>query len=295
MKRTILISLTLILAAAVLVPAAPLSALESEITVAVQPRAEVTGERIRLGDIALISGPDCALKNDLAELFITNAPAPGHRTHVRDAYVEHRLRASGLPLDMIETRYQERTEVSRASQTVDELWIRDVVREYLDGEEPYRGRDWQLIKLDTGSVPELPMGEIDYRIEPFHSSNPTRVNLTIYLLVDGKHEGRIRVHGKADLSVKAVVADRRMERGEIVAAGDLAGEVVSKSDLVMPDVIDRGDMVTIVAQKGPILVTAPGEAKRSGAVGENIAVMNMKSKKIITAEVLDPNTVRVHF
>jgi flagella basal body P-ring formation protein FlgA len=240
--------------------------------------------------------------------------------------VEHRLRASGLPLDMIETRYQERTEVSRASQTVDELWIRDVVREYLDGEEPYRGRDWQLIKLDTGSVPELPMGEIDYRIEPFHSSNPTRVNLTIYLLVDGKHEGRIRVHGKADLSVKAVVADRRMERGEIVAAGDLvmsevslgqvphgaltelagvqgmalktrlqAGEVVSKSDLVMPDVIDRGDMVTIVAQKGPILVTAPGEAKRSGAVGENIAVMNMKSKKIITAEVLDPNTVRVHF
>ena len=59
--------------------------------------------------------------------------------------------------------------------------------------------------------------------------------------------------------------------------------------------LKKGDNVTILAESGPIRITDMGQAKQDGAVGNKITVLNLTSKKIIMAEVMNPNLVKVIF
>jgi flagella basal body P-ring formation protein FlgA len=54
-------------------------------------------------------------------------------------------------------------------------------------------------------------------------------------------------------------------------------------------------VVTIVAEAGPLRITARGEVKTKGSKGERIAVMNLDSRKRVFARVLDARTVKVEF
>ncbi|MBU2548531.1 MAG: flagellar basal body P-ring formation chaperone FlgA [Proteobacteria bacterium] len=298
----------------------------AELSVTVKPRAEVTSDQVTLKDIAVISGPDGALKNDLAEVHLSRAPRPGQSLTIRRSYIEYRLRDSGLPLDGIEFSLPEKTEMTRAFQEIDTEWVRRVIMEYLSGSEVYQGREWELVSLTAGRSPRLPSGELTYQCMPQGTASPDKVNLTIYLSVDGKEAGRIRATGQINLLVSAVVPVRRIERGYRIQAEDLKtvqvslarvkkgsltdpasavglttrsrlspGQPVKASDLFRDSVIERGDMVTIVAESGPIRVSTLGQAKQDGAVGDQIAVLNMSSKKIIKAEVAGPDQVRVTF
>jgi flagellar basal body P-ring formation protein FlgA len=299
---------------------------EAEFTVRFKNQVEVADEKIVLADLAVITGPDCAMKNDLEQVYITRAPMPGRSTNIRRTYIEHRLKSSGLPLNDVDIDIPEQVGVVRGSQSIDEQWVRQIVEEYLAGIEPYKSRPFEIVNLRTGTLPDLPLGELDFRIMPKRSTTATRIGMSIYLSVDGKDAGHLRISGQVDLTVKAIVPVRRMERGQRIEAGDLietelslarvskgaltdikqavgmvsrqrleAGEPVLDRDLEPSTVIARGDIVNILAVSGPIKVSARGEAKRDGALGDNIAVLNLSSKKIITAQVIDAETVRVNF
>jgi flagella basal body P-ring formation protein FlgA len=295
-------------------------------SVTVKSQVEVKGDDVTLGDVAVIDGPDSALKNDLSSIFITKAPRPGESTTIRRPYLEFRIKASGLPLNMVAWDLQDKTTVSRQFQTVDEGWVRTVVEEHLAGRPPYQDQDWELLSLKTGSLPRLPEGELTFRIADNYTSSPTRVVLNLYLSVDGKEAGVIKATGEIDLFVSAVVAAKRLENGQSVQPDDLTmakvsvsrlqkgalttieqaqgmscrrhiqvGQPVLEGDLVRANIVERGSMVTIIAESGPMKVTAPGEAKRSGALGDNISVLNLSSKKLVTAQVVSSDTVQVNF
>ena len=51
----------------------------------------------------------------------------------------------------------------------------------------------------------------------------------------------------------------------------------------------------MIAESDVLKVAAKGIAKENGAVGDRIRVMNLQSKKIIYAQVLDEQTVHVEF
>lgn len=67
----------------------------------------------------------------------------------------------------------------------------------------------------------------------------------------------------------------------------LAGAVLTPSMLKKPQIISRGQRVTIMAKSGRMEVRMEGKALANGALGERIKVMNLKSKQklegIITA------------
>jgi flagella basal body P-ring formation protein FlgA len=303
------------------------SARAADLAVHLKPQAEVQGEEIRLGDLADIRGPECALKNDLNDIKITSAPNPGRSTKIRRSYLEYRIRSSGLPLHLVEWHLTDQVTVTRVYQTVTEAWVREVFEKYLSGIEPYESSEWNLVSVKTGTLPNLPVGELDYRVAPANnSSDPRSMILNIYLTVDGQEADRIRAFGKIDLIVQALVAAKRMERGHIIEAGDVEsvrmsmsqvdrgalteskqalglstrhrlrpGQVIQPGDLAQQDLIERGALVTIVAESGQIKVTAPGQARRGGCAGESIAVLNLSSKKVIMATVVDEQTVSVNF
>ena len=204
--------------------------------------------------------------------------------------------------------------------------MREVFKSYLETNPTYKDRMWKLVSLRVSTPPQMPEGELSYRIQANVSSNPAHVKLDIYLLVDGKEEGRIRATGRVDVKVTAAISTRLLEKGHTIGPGDIKlapislsrvddgaltdpkealglscrtrirpGQPVLTKDLVREDVVSRGDMVTILAVSGNIKVSTRGQAKRSGFVGEAIPVMNLNSKKMIVAEIVNANTVQVTF
>ena len=60
-------------------------------------------------------------------------------------------------------------------------------------------------------------------------------------------------------------------------------------------VVLRGTQVALVAETKNVHVSAIGIAKADGGIGDRIPVMNKDSRKRVTAEVIDAQTVRVFF
>ena len=57
----------------------------------------------------------------------------------------------------------------------------------------------------------------------------------------------------------------------------------------------RGDVVVIIAETAGFKITALGQVKKKGRLGERIPVTNFDSNKLLYGRVLDANTVKVEF
>ncbi len=89
------------------------------------------------------------------------------------------------------------------------------------------------------------------------------------------------------LSHKAEVLGQQLKRS--LKTGDLIYQYVLKA----PDIIKKGDAISIVASHGGLSVVTPGIAMNNGRKGEQIRVENRRSSRIIRAQVIGPNRVQV--
>jgi flagella basal body P-ring formation protein FlgA len=74
-----------------------------------------------------------------------------------------------------------------------------------------------------------------------------------------------------------------------------ANSILRSDQIEIPPVVKRGDLVQVLAQSKGMKISVKGVAKQNGGVGERIRVQNMRSKRIIYAQVLDDQTVQVDF
>jgi len=72
-----------------------------------------------------------------------------------------------------------------------------------------------------------------------------------------------------------------------------AGNVVYNFQLQLPDIIKKGDLVTVLTRRGSLVVSAPGVAMNSGSKGEKIRVENQRSARVIQARITGPGSVEV--
>ena len=73
------------------------------------------------------------------------------------------------------------------------------------------------------------------------------------------------------------------------------GTVLTTVMLDSPQVVRRGEMVTIVAENRQLLVKAKGKAEEPGRVGDKIRVKNLSSEREIVGKVAGDGTVIVEF
>jgi flagella basal body P-ring formation protein FlgA len=73
-----------------------------------------------------------------------------------------------------------------------------------------------------------------------------------------------------------------------------AGQVIRQADVAKPELVGRGETVTIVFQVPGILLTIVGKAVEPGALGDVISVVNVQSKHTIAATVIGPGRVSVN-
>ncbi len=72
-----------------------------------------------------------------------------------------------------------------------------------------------------------------------------------------------------------------------------AGRVITRSDSKKAPLVTRGDMVRILYNRGALSLRVDGVARQDGATGEKIKIMNIDTRKIIYATIVDSTTVAV--
>lgn len=173
----------------------------------------------------------------------------------------------------------------------------------------------------------LPEGGFDYRItQKPNDTRPGKKNVTATILQEGQEQGQVRMSGDLRLFGTVVSTLKRLNRNEIVGESDVtakrqdismldasliqdpkeavgkklktslpAGAILYAQALEAPTLVHRGERVTITAKSQAIKITAPGEARNSGALGEMIRVKNLTSRREIHARVMGVGLVEAEF
>lgn len=301
-RRAFLISLVLLFI--------PSIALCARVVIDISRYSEIKGSVVLLGDIAKISGEDIALIESLKKVKIADAPLSGNILELSLLDLREALLRSKLDLNGVLFRVPDKIVVSLAPKGS----LDRVLGDYLISKFG-PSVSWRLL-----STPSLPP-DARYSIV---DSIVRRENFYLLPLVyyrDDGSMGRVELTLKVSLRKSVVVALRNLGWHEVIGEGDVAliereidplfpactslsqvvgkrlkkpvksGDVIVSSYIELPPVVKRGSPVTIVAKVNGIEVKAQGKACESGAIGEQIEVLNVSTGRRIKAIVLGPGMV----
>lgn len=314
--RPLLLALALLLAA---------PALAGQPTVVVRPKAAVEDPIVRLGDIAKLRGFAPADHARVAAIELGRAPAVGLGQLMPRAYVEARIREGELPPG---TRLQipARVEISRRARTLDGETLRARVREAIERHMPHEAAAVAAIDVPALADLKLPAGaEVDVRFAPDEAFRgpvvaelviddrgdtlrtrrvSARVDVfeTVYGLAEARRRGQkldaadlVELRLASGALPRDVIRDPSLIAGAVLRRGVEPGEPIREAWLDVPPLVGRGDRVRMEAVRGPLRITARGEALATGAHGAWVRVRNLDSGKIVSGRVTAPGVVEMEF
>ena len=222
---------------------------------------------------------------------------------------------------------QEPEKPSQPYTVVTPTAVNAAVKAFIMGHAPWKPDQLKITRLTFEQELTVPSGNIGFQVAaPKHTDWLGPIPFCVHILVDGREA--LRVHAPATIEVwsdvvltvkplgkyQPIEADdiivkkmnlARVPANVVVRVGQVLGlrarhniaanSVLRNDQIESPPVVRRGDVVQMIAESDVLKVAAKGMARESGAVGERIRVMNLQSKKVIYALVLNEQTVRVEF
>lgn len=256
-----------------------------------------------------------------AEGALFRAPLPGTTGQVSLADV--RAATERVGLEAFETNGLATVRVSRAATIVDESTLAGLIAADLAG----RGILTEGMSADTQfSAPvaaikaeavDSPASIISLRYLPGTGAFTARFALagvpqpldvagSIELMIDVPHlVGNFAagtVLSAADIEMRAVplrFADStgvtRLEQvvGKALTRQSRNGMMLKPNDVTTPLLISKNDLVTIYFRSGPMTLTVKGQAITGATIGAPLQVLNLMSKRVISATALATGAVEV--
>ena len=216
---------------------------------------------------------------------------------------------------------------SQRFQTIPEAKFREIFQKYLYRNLNSQGCDVVISRLKiTGNVP-VPDGTISFQqYQKGKRRFEGQVSLIVVVKINGVVKNKVKLSGWIDIFQPVVCASRDLKRGERISKDDLyfvKRNISHISSRVLTDmnkiigfmakhnvkkdsslkewmfekfpIVNKGDIVTIIAESGDIKVTAPGRVLMKGYADELVKVQNLMSKKEIYAKVVNGSMVAVDF
>ncbi|NUL81583.1 MAG: flagella basal body P-ring formation protein FlgA [Armatimonadetes bacterium] len=215
---------------------------------------EVSGERMKLGEVAVVSG-DSLLVDKVSAIELGASPLPGLKRTLLKSHVEMRLRQASLtaalnmPDKVIVARLSKKIETDRAEQIA-----RDALKAALGDEaDAYALRH-------KPSPTEAPAGDLELKIEGEPRIGLTSATVTVVAMVDGK-------------------AQRRLQY-----------EFQAPKKPAIPGV-KSGEEVLLRLQVEGVTLEATAIARSAGQTGQIITVYVAKTKKMLKARVVERGIV----
>ncbi len=301
-----------------------LPSLGQAIEVHFKSQAQVTGQRITLGEIAKIN-PEAA-ERKFSEERLFRAPRAGqtkvYKTKVLKAYV-----LQALPRGItIKWSGSEKIIVRRKGILITQEKLKNVINSYLEEKR----KDFPKIDLHfiANNFPDpftVPTGKMSYEVIPGQPDIIGSHHLTVLFEIDGQVVKNVTIRGKLKAIAPVITAIKDLSRGAVINKKDVrqkkcelaklrdpcfriasvigkrlkrkidSGEVIEQHDLTLPIMVNRGQLVTMVAKKGPLEIRAKGVACSNGKQGEVIKVRNTNSQREIFCKVTGSGQVLVEF
>jgi flagella basal body P-ring formation protein FlgA len=206
--------------------------------------------------------------------------------------------------------------------------LENIFHEIVLENAPWPTDDLEIIDFTArpGSV-TLPARSYDIQVlQAPQKEHLGRKVVTIAILVDGEEFQRVRMIGDLQLYGQVICTTKRLQRHALIEEADVSavrhnitmldsGALMKPQDAIgkrlrtslrpgailyahlleSPPMVQRGDLVTIIAESNVIRVTVPGEARNAGALGDLVRVKNLMSRKEIFAKVLGSGMVETEF
>ena len=297
------------------------------ISLRVYEQVEIEADQIQLGKIARIDGDDAGLVRDLEALVIGRSPLPGKSRSLDSAAILLRLKQSGIDLARFELQIPPEVQVSRGAVEVGRERIEQIVKAFIQQQFAGKGQTVRIKEIRGAEPVLLPKGSLSHQVAaPRNTALSGSLPLTVTLKINDEVEKRMTVTAVVEVLVHAVVTTRPLGRFKPIEESDVEVRPVDVSGLpsdyiadpeavlgkrtrrlldantvLRPDLVEsqpivkRGDRVRIIVESAGMRITAVGEVKQKGCVGERIPVANLDSNKVIQARVVDTQTVKVDF
>lgn len=281
--------------------------------------ARVTRDVVTLGD--LVDGLDA--KAAATALFA--APRLGETGTIQASRAIEAAR--GLGIDEVETGGLAQTLVVRLARRIGTADIDAVLREALARRQKVEPAS--LTFTYDGAAPSVVLPpEIDgpLLVEDLAVDLRSR-RITANLSTSGAggvQRRSLRISAAFAETMPVMVLTRSLGRGETAAAGDIAmerrtreslppdvvtdaGDIIGRmarrllapgtplraADLAKPDIVARGEVVTLVYETPGLTLTTRGKAGDAAGLGDLVAVQNLQSKRMLQATVTGPGRVSV--
>lgn len=294
------------------------------LTLRVDLKEEVTlrTRYLTLGDVAVISYPDPQWEERIRKIDLGYLPPLGEVRVVKPQEIYQRVVSKRIPsLDYIYFQGSDVCRVMVSGKQVDreELKMRltkkvksDFFPDAQDVEITIVGSGENFVVSDYGSFDiELPSsvrtwGTNKGAILDLESGEriPFTFKVRVYREILRANRDilpqEVIYKGDVSLEVEALTPENEKALSNLeMVLGRKAkkrlkkGEIITERHLAKETLIQRGDLVTILAQRGGIVITAVGKSRGNGSLGDIIVVENMTSRKRMEAEVIGERMVQV--
>jgi flagellar basal body P-ring formation protein FlgA len=291
------------------------------------PNVQINDEDILLGKIAGIDGDDPLLLQKLNNIVVAKSPLPGRSQTLENQIFKMRMKQSGIDLSQLVLNIPANVVVTRNSVEVSRERIKALVSEFIEKNILKDNVDGSIKDIQVTHGLLLPNGRITFKITPPPNRDLLgKIPFSVHFDVNGKFYKRVWATATVQLMAEVVITKKPVGRHKPITEDDIellkmdlaklptgvltdleavlgkrtkrsiGAKTVLRADLVeFPPLVKRGDVVVLVAESSGLKITALGEVKKKGRLGENIPVMNYDSKKILYGRVMDSSTVKVEF
>ena len=273
---------------------------------------------LRVGDLFENAG-------DSHGLALYRAPRPGKQGVLNATRLKKRLARFNLHWENKNALSE--VIVRRASQMVPFADIETALKNRIASQlnDPSMAQDMEIQikeKLEDFYISDLDTPQIDIR----HMNYNARTGrFSAILSVSGKNEraNPMSISGLAYEVAEVAVLRNPIERNDTIGKSDIniirlpvrqvsnkfatsvedlegrkakknlsSGRPIRKSDIALPRLVNRGDLVTVLYQSGNLTITARGVAMENGVMGRSIRIKNPHSKRMLEAVVTGPSVVK---
>ena len=238
-----------------------------------------------------------------------------------------RLKQHGFNLSQLALHIPAEVVVTRNFIEVSREKIKMLVSDYLLKNVLKDNADAEIKDIQVADDLRLPNGRITFKVMPPRNRDLMgKLPFSVHFDVNGKFYKRVWATATVEILAEVVVTSKPLGRHKPITEDDIevlkmdlaklpsnvitdpeailgkrtrraiGAKTVLRANLVeLPPLVKRGDVVVIIAESNGLRITALGQVKRKGRLGESIPVINYDSKKILYARVLDSSTVKVEF
>ena len=284
----------------------------------------INGDQIDLGMISRVNADQ--LRGDrLRGITLGYAPAIGSTRELMRSQILMAIKAAGFDDGEFLLETPVKILVRRASQSVSSILLREAVEKAIVSKFSSPTVTTEILHIDVPTDLTVPVGAVDIRatISGVRSLFE-RFVVPVEVRVDGKIVRSFSATAEVASYSEVLVAATDLAIDKKIAPSDLklqkvrldkpltsylrdpsilrgiqmikpleAGKPLSSDLYTASIVIKLGDTVRIQAFAGRIKVTATGEARANGRIGDRISVKNTQSGVVLQATVIDAGLVKI--